>query len=126
LGETLVYYRSIYCAGTTFGTPTGIRAYVEKALIPGYELCENMDYSGGIDQGIHNVFLHTQTKEHMSFLMERAKIGGPFADSGPTVSKDPIMKRPIDLLKALEGVQKTILVREAPTEDGYVCFFYAD
>ena len=118
LGEAMVNDLQIFCSGTTFGTPTGLRIYLNQGMGPATEACSVIDWEKGMDQGIHNVISHRYDVSQINGWRESAKKGGPFRPGG---GKDPMMKNPLDFLNVIEDFQKKLKIHIAHAEDGIIC-----
>jgi hypothetical protein len=120
LGEVLAGDRVILCAGTTFATPAGLRAYA-AAMAAAFAACNDMGAGGGgADQGVHNALLHAPTRARMADLRARAP-SGPWADAGPPSSGGPPVPRALALLDAHDALHAAATVRATRTEAGGVC-----
>jgi hypothetical protein len=118
LGEAMVNEEQIYCSGTTFGTPEGVRHYIAEGLLPAAGFCADLSWHKGMDQGIHNVLLHPYTPAQLAHWRARADAGGPFRPNG---GKSPIMADPRGFLDLVERFQKGVRVRVAHAEEGAMC-----
>jgi len=118
LGEAMVNEAQIYCSGTTFGTPEGVRHYIAAGLLPAARFCAQIDWHKGMDQGIHNVLMHAYTPAQLAHWRARADAGGPFRPGG---GKEPIMADPKGFLDLVERFQKGVRVAVAHAEEGAMC-----
>jgi hypothetical protein len=118
LGEAMVNEEQIYCSGTTFGTPEGVRHYIAEGLLPAANFCAELNWDKGMDQGIHNVIMHPYTPAQLAHWRARADAGGPFRPNG---GKHPIMRDPRGFLDLVERFQRGVRVRVAHAEEGTMC-----
>ena len=118
LGEAMVNDRQIYCSGTTFGTPLGLRLYLLEGMAPATLACSTPDWEKGMDQGIHNVITHRYDPANLDRWRAAARVGGPFRPGG---GRDPIMKNPGKFIDFIADFQKKVTVHVAHAEDGVIC-----
>jgi hypothetical protein len=118
LGEAMVNEEQIYCSGTTFGTPEGVRHYITAGLLPAAGFCAEINWHKGMDQGIHNVLMHPYAPAQLAHWRARADAGGPFRPNG---GKHPIMRDPRGFLDLVEGFQRGLRVEVAHAEQGAMC-----
>lgn len=112
LGETMVDEKYILCSGTTLGTVAGITAYLTQGMGPAADVCNEIGWEKGMDQGIHNVLLQHYSSAEWTAIRAKAAL-----DDEPRFA----MANKAKLLEIVSGLQSGLIVDLARSEDGFIC-----